>query len=204
MYSYRSGCMLSPFNKQAMWWVCMLPFFYAFVMGNESGLQWFTTESMQNSALFHSAVNSSGQVLRFLAYVLPFVFFVVVAASKSGPMPLICLLTIVTNGIWWILLPTRDAFVWATVFHGIQYMAIVVVFHMQDQVSRPTNRHGPLYHVVWFYAASVMLGYALFSVPSQGIRIGGVWCGREHSFGRSRDQHSPFHRGCLHLAIKKG
>ncbi len=77
-------------------------------------------------------------------------------------MPLISLLLVVTNGIWWILLPTKDAFIWATIFHGIQYLAIVIIFHLKDQMDRPDNRHGTLYHVVWFYAACVLLGYGLF------------------------------------------
>jgi len=27
-----------------------------------------------------------------------------------------------------------------TIFHGIQYLAIVIIFHVKDQMNQPTNR----------------------------------------------------------------
>ena len=42
MYCFRSGCMLSPNNKRLLWWVSMLAFFFAFVQGHETGLQWIS------------------------------------------------------------------------------------------------------------------------------------------------------------------
>jgi hypothetical protein len=77
-------------------------------------------------------------------------------------MPLISLLIVLTNGVWWIALDYLDAFVWATVFHGLQYLAIVIIFHVKDQVRKPGNRHGAAYHAAWFYGVSLALGYGLF------------------------------------------
>ena len=54
-------------------------------------------------------------------------------------MPLISLLTVVTNGVWFFVLAPLDAFVYATIFHGIQYIAIVIVFLASEQSSYLTG-----------------------------------------------------------------
>jgi hypothetical protein len=54
------------------------------------------------------------------------------------------------------------AFVWATIFHGLQYLAIVTIFHVRDQLNRPNNRRGSIYHAASFYGASLFLGVVLF------------------------------------------
>ena len=59
------------------------------------------------------------------------------------------------------------------VFHAVQYLAIVIVFHVKDQMALPGNRHRPLYHVLKFYGASLVLAYLLFSCLPQAY----VWAG---------------------------
>lgn len=163
MYSYRSGCMLSSANKRILWWVCMLPFLYAFIKGSGTGLQWILPEEFLATPAVQTAIDALAELLKFLTFAMPTVLFIAVWASASGPMPLIGPLLALTNGIWWIMLPTVDAFIWATVFHGVQYLAIVLIFHVRDQLSRPDNRRGLVYHVLFFYGACVLLGYGLFS-----------------------------------------
>ena len=68
------------------------------------------------------------------------------------------------NGVWWIVFVYVEAFLWATVFHGIQYLAIVIVFHVRDRMTRPGNRHGRLYHALWFYGVSLALAFGLFNL----------------------------------------
>ena len=174
MYSYRSGCLLAPNDKRLLWWVAMIPFFYAFISADGVGIWWIT------SALFPSVqdrmapyLHDASYALMVTAFLLPIVLYVKVWRSKSGPIPLISLLILISNGIWWFALQPYNAFVWATVFHGIQYMAIVIIFHLKDQMSRPENRHGKVYHVVWFYLASLMLGYGLFIVLPRGYLLAG-------------------------------
>ena len=88
-------------------------------------------------------------------------------------MPLIGPLLMFSNGIWWLVLLPLDAFVWATVFHGIQYLVIVLVFHVRDQMELPGNRHGRLYHALRFYGLSLLLGFALFQILPQGYVLAG-------------------------------
>jgi hypothetical protein len=163
MYSFRSGCLLSPTDKKLLWWVSMLPFFYNFVVAEQVGLRWMLSPELLAHPAVETALKAVVFVLPILAFVTPILLFAKVWGAKSGPMPLISILAVVTNGIWFFVLTGLNAFAWATVFHGIQYLAIVIIFHLKDQMSRPDNRHGSLYHVVWFYAVSLLLGYGLFN-----------------------------------------
>lgn len=166
MYCYRSGCMLRVEDKKWIWWASMLPFLYVMVYGREGGLHWVAQTFVATQGLDHFSwaplLNSLSTVVAQLAFLVPFLVFYKVARSKCGWMPLISMLVIVTNAIWWYLLPTIDAFAWATVFHGVQYLAIVIIFHVKDQMARPDNQHGRLYHIVFFYTVSLLLGYGLF------------------------------------------
>ena len=174
MYCYRSGCMLSPWNKRLLWWVSMLAFFYAFVSGSRTGLEWLLPGWIQELPNYVVVQNLVASGLKVLAYAAPLVLFAITSISKEGPMPSISLLTIVTNSIWWILLPAKDAFVWATIFHGIQYLAIVIIFHLKDQANvERSKQRGTAYHVAWFYGACVLVGYALFNCVPFGFRLFG-------------------------------
>jgi len=55
-----------------------------------------------------------------------------------------------------------SAFFWATIFHGLQYLVIVAIFHVKDQSDLPNNERGALYHAAHFYLFSLALGYGLF------------------------------------------
>jgi len=163
MYSYRAGCSMSLTDKRLLWWVSMLPFFYMFVSGANTGLQWLLPVQVSSLPAVASGLNIIGWLLTLLAFAAPVVLFAKIWSSPSGPMPLISLLMVASNAIWWFVLSPLDAFVWATIFHGVQYIAIVIIFHVKDQVALPDNRHSVSYHVVWFYGACLLLGYGLFN-----------------------------------------
>lgn len=164
MYSYRSGCLLQSADKKLLWWACMLPFFYTLVTFGSVGLSWVVPDRLLVGVPAIAAVRHVlGYALMVVALVMPIALFVKVRLGPGGPMPLIAPLLVLTNGIWWFVLPGIDAFLWATVFHGVQYLAIVIIFHLRDQMARPDNRHGAVYHVVYFYTACLLLGYGLFS-----------------------------------------
>jgi hypothetical protein len=163
MYSYRSGCVLSPINKTLLWWVSMLPFFYNFLGLQNAGLGWIVPAELLTLPPVNSTLRWLRLALILLASVMPAALFIKVWRAKSGPMPLLSMLMVITNGIWWLVLEPVGAFVWATIFHGVQYLAITVIFHLKDQMARADNRHGRLYHVLWFYGVSLLLGYGLFN-----------------------------------------
>lgn len=163
MYCYRSQCQLVHGEKRLLWWICMLPFLRSFLGAPNSGLGWFVEREViaQYPGLM-AVLHFVTVALTVLTFGIPVLYFVAISARKTSPMPLISLLIVVTNGIWWIVLDYVNAFVWATVFHGLQYLAIVIIFHVKDQLKRPENKRGPAYHVCWFYGVSLLLGYGLF------------------------------------------
>ena len=169
LYCYRSGCAISIGHKRILWWAALMPFVHNMLAG-ESGtgisivlpLHWLaegTTLATVIDGLQYLAIGLSAGLLLW--------FCVAVRKDKKRFAPLITPLAIITNGIWWLLLPPLDAFIWATIFHGIQYLAIVVIFHVKDQLQLPGNRHSRAYHVAWFYLVSLGVAYGLFScLPS--------------------------------------
>ncbi len=162
MYGHRSGCRLGATDKKLLWWIAMLPFIYNFVTAPGVGLRWLLPETVFALPQVGSALTVLHYGLTVLAFSTPILLAVKVWRGAGGPLPLISLLAIVTNGIWFFVLAPLEAFVYATIFHGVQYLAIVIVFHLKDRMSSPENRHGRFYHVLWFYGACLILGYALF------------------------------------------
>lgn len=164
MYCYRSGCQISGGEKNALWLISMVPFAYAFLTGSGVGIDWILPRTVLNLPVTDDIrrVLSSGLVL--LAFSTPLALLAKVWRSHGRPLPLISLLVVFSNGIWWLVLSSLNAFAWATIFHGIQYLAIVMIFHVKDHMAREGNTHGKLYHGLWFYAVCLLLGYSLFNV----------------------------------------
>ena len=178
MYCYRSGCPLSDRERTFLRWACLMPFFKAFLGGTGAGYglgwivpaAWIVADPIA-SGLFALAV----PVLDVLVFAMPAALFAWLAwgpqpapgsdepePRRRAGMPLVSLFVLVSNGMWFVFFDYRDAFVWATVFHGLQYLAIVAIFHANDAASAPGPRRGALFQVTAFYGACVALGYALF------------------------------------------
>jgi hypothetical protein len=175
MYCYRSGCRLEGGDKVLLRLACLAPFLHSFLGSPTIGIEWFVPAS----ALGAPAVAAAREVLvRGLAaasLALPAVWFVVMG-SRGRAVPAISLLVVLTNGVWWIALNYVHAFFWATVFHGLQYLAIVIIFHVRDRERLPGNLHGWAYHSALFYLACLLLGFLLFQVwPFAYVAAGFGW-----------------------------
>lgn len=175
MYSYRSGCPLSLGDKRLLRWTSMFPFFLVCLGGEGFGLyallpeSWMAQPTVQGTMMFFKK-----WFFPLMIFGLPIAVFVRIWVTKQKPLPLISLLVLMVNGCWWVIFTDYlQAFTLATIFHGIQYLAIVLIFHVRDQKQRPTNRHGTLYHVLWFYGVSLVLGYGLFHCLPWAYRLAG-------------------------------
>ena len=173
VYSYRSGCRLAARDKQGLYWIAMLPFFFMLLHLAQTRLP----EAAGIEAATVAGITVPGkQALRAIGWIAPLLLYAYVWRRPSGPMPLIALMTLVSNAVWFFILDPIDAFLWATIFHGLQYMAIVMIFDVKDQVARAGHARGPWFHVLWFYGASLILGYALFVL----MPLAGKWAGFEY------------------------
>jgi hypothetical protein len=176
MYSYRTGFDPTPEDKRWVRAACLAPFLFVVTNGQGAGLDWV----LPSSVLANPAVAQARQWLGHLLYAatlaLPFAAFLWLRRREGGGLPLISLTTIFANGVWWTFLVFREAFVWATVFHGLQYMAIVSIFFVRDraQATRGTAAERPWWtHALLFYGACLVLGYLLFQVWPQGYVAAG-------------------------------
>jgi hypothetical protein len=172
VYAYRSGCQILPADKKLLFWTSLLPFFYAFVGLEGTGLHWLLPASVFQHPQVHAPYSWLIFLLPYVSMAAVLLLYLKVARSASGPLPIISVLMLVANAAWWCFLP-QDAFVWATIFHGIQYLGIVTIFHVKDQLARPDNRLGWPYHVASFYGGSLLLGYGLFSCLPWGFEMAG-------------------------------
>ena len=120
-------------------------------------------------------------------------------AVRGKPLPLISVTAMVANAVWWTALQYIQSFFWVATFHAVQYLSIVVIFHVRERLARPDNGRGWAFHALTFYAACVGLAYLLFSTPAaarasrwRGLRLVDA-CGR-HSL-------EIFAAGCLAALI---
>jgi len=173
VYSYRSGCRLGTTDKKALYWIAMIPFFFMLLHLAQTRLPEFT--GLEASSIAAITVPAAS-ALRLAGWIAPAALYAFVWRRASGPMPLIALMTLVSNSVWFFVLDPIDAFLWATIFHGLQYMAIVMIFDAKDQAARSGNARGPLFHAAWFYLASLVLGYALFVI----LPLLGKWAGFQY------------------------
>jgi hypothetical protein len=152
---------------------CLLPFLLSFVAGPGVGLSWLLPEAWLAVKSVTAARSGVEQGLALLVFGAPALLYLAFWLRRGRPLPLISLLLLLSNGVWWVVLGYRDAFVWATVFHGLQYLAIAMIFHVREQTAQPGNRHGRAFHALRFYAWSFALGYGLFECLPQAYLLAG-------------------------------
>jgi hypothetical protein len=176
MYCYRSGVKLSEAQKRLLRWSCQATFVKSAIGSPEAGIGlWWLVPwgAVSSQPLAIAAIDGAVLALGLLAFGAPIALYFWARRSAGAPVPLISLLIVFTNGLWFFAFKHLSGLVWATVFHGIQYLAIVTVFHVKDRLRRPANRRGALYHVLWFYGASLALAYLLFRCwPSAYMLLG--------------------------------
>jgi hypothetical protein len=165
MYAVRSGCELSKGSRNLLWWSSMLPFFYAFLQPNTAGLGWFIPPEffMEHPFLLTLRWQVLG-VLRWVVLAAPALLFVRVYRQHGVALPFISIALLFTNAIWWAALDYLGAIMWATIFHGVQYLAIVIIFHLRDHPPRGDGPAPWLLPTLKFYGMCLVLAYLLFEI----------------------------------------
>lgn len=142
-----------------------------------AGLQWLLPAAIVQSDPYQAFDAAISNPLRYLAMAAPLVLYTKLWLSPSDPArrrpPVMMVCLLLSNAVWWCLLPAYEAFIWATFFHGIQYLTIVAIFHVHDQRALPTNRHGALFHTASFYVMCLVLAYGLFDCLPQAFVFAG-------------------------------
>ena len=166
MYAMRSGARLDARDKSLMWWTCMLPFAFAFVVANTGGLFWFVSrEAVMQSPLLAAAYTSLVQVLRVAILVLPVSIYWQLHHMRGKRVPMISLLMQVTNGVWWIGSDYLNAWLFTAMMHSVQYLIVISLRHADEQMSNtpaPQRWKSILVHGTAFYGFSLAVALGLF------------------------------------------
>jgi len=189
MYCYRSGCPLDRREWWALRLTCLLPFLHAFLAGAPvgSGLGWLVPYStLVANPRVYDVMTTTFSTLAWTSLGVPVALFAWMALRarptagagvEGGPvragMPLISLVLMLSNAVWWVLFRYWDAIVWATVLHGLQYLGIMSIFYADDSLRAEGNRHGRAFHVVVLLATCTALGYALFQCWPRAYMLAG-------------------------------
>src|SRR3989449_2305873 len=174
MYAYRSGTTLAPMDRTLIRWTCLLPFFWT-LLQPQGGLGLVLPAGFFSGFPLRTALS---QTLTVLSLIAPVAAFLWLKRRRGLQLPAISLAVIFSNAIWWTAFNWFDAFIWATVFHGLQYLAIVLVFHIKDQERLGVSTHGWLYHAACFYGTCLVLGFVLFQNWPQLYWLAGYDIGR--------------------------
>jgi hypothetical protein len=168
MYAFRSGARLEARDKSQIWWSCMLPFAYAFVVANTGGLFWFVPRDLvMNTPVLAATYTTVVWLLRVLVLLLPLSLFWQLYRTGSRQVPLISLLLQVTNGIWWIATDYVNAWLYTSMLHSVQYLIVIIARHADEQARdrQPQERfRSVLLNGTAFYGFSLAVALLLFIV----------------------------------------
>ncbi len=163
MYTFRSGIKPDTGEKRLIYWVCLTPFLFYLVNRLPFYAAWLLTPEIANqiSGLPTFSIWGSN-ILKIAVFVGPIYLFSRILKRKQQALPLMVPVMMVSNGLWWTMLDPLNAFAVATVAHAIQYLGIMLVYHVREQMRNADNRYGWLYHATNFYGRCLLLGYAMF------------------------------------------
>jgi hypothetical protein len=166
MYARRSGCRISDGEKQFLRAACLAPFVYA-ILGPNNGFALFIPPAIYGSPVLASLREGLRAILLLVIVAGP----LGLAARKwrrHDALPLMSLVLVFTNALWWVVFVPTDAFIWAALSHGLQYLVIAIVFYAKDEgqattgAARTSRPRGLAHHAVTFYVASAALAFALY------------------------------------------
>jgi len=164
MYGYRAGTPLGDAAKRAIWIACLAPFVWTLLQPAGGLGELLRSWHVTAPASIEGARVLVSKALETIILFSPVALVIWLRVKHDAALPLISVITIVSNAVWWTVFNILDAFLWATVFHGLQYLAIVSIFHVKDRLKHQANCRGVGWHAVTFYVGCVALGYALFDV----------------------------------------
>jgi hypothetical protein len=173
MYAYRSDCSLTDDQKRMVWWACLVPFLWSLLRPDAGVAPILHGLGFRSVPTFEQVRWYTSLLLSAAALATP-VFVILRLRLRAGvTLPLISVMIVMTNAIWWTFFNYINAMWWAAIFHGVQYLAIVTIFHVKERTRVEANRFGVVSHAVMFYGACVVLAYVLFVLwPNMYVHAG--------------------------------
>jgi len=162
IYTYRSGCKLLGPERKYLWWIAMLPFIAALLTTPTAGVYWFAPTTFTESEIFSTkTLHILLRIVNIAMLTLPLILFFSIR-KRGANFPLIALVLLGTNAVWWLYLDYKQAWWWAALFHSIQYLFIVLKFHVDENFSSVTKREERNFAAFKFYIISLFGAFLLF------------------------------------------
>lgn len=175
LYAHRSTGAWTATDRRLLRLACLMPFLYAFFSLPGAGLAWLTPPA----ALAYPAVAALRAglvaVLRIASFAAPVAILLRHQGGGRPPLPLISLLAVVANAVWLVPFSYQLPIVMitVTVFHGLQYLAIVMIVHVKDRTKGSGGAAAAWRPAVGFYAACAALAYVLFHLWPRAYVLAG-------------------------------
>lgn len=164
MYAYRSGTPVSAKQKRFLHVVCLATFVYA-LLG--PGALWYAVPPWVYATPALESIRAALRAVLFVALVFGPLALAVYKHRRREPLPMMSLVLVYTNAIWWVVFVPNEAFVWAALSHGVQYLGVAAFFHVKASREAPNEKRGVAYHAVTYYLACLALAFGLYyGLPS--------------------------------------
>jgi hypothetical protein len=167
IYCYRSGRQWSAGSKNWIRLACLLPFLAAFLStGGGAGIGWLVPPALLAHPVVEAIRSFAVQVVRLASLALPPILLLAHSTGGRPALPVISFLAVMTNAVWFAGVGYVDlsSVALITVFHGVQYLALLTIFHVREQVQRAAAPLPWWRPAGTFYLACLGLGYFLFQV----------------------------------------
>ena len=200
MYAMRSGRPLADSERRLLWWSCMLPFVFAFAVGVDSGAGWLAPSSLLSGSGADATRTALERAVAVAAFAAPIAVAWRVQRRTGVALPLISLVVVLTNAIWWVVFPADRRL---RLGDGVPRRPISgdrdglprARPPAERRAGRRPRRAGAA--VLW---ACLLLGYALFEVWPYAYVLGGFTLAQSSLLCAAMINHPSLHRRPRDLA----
>jgi len=173
LYCHRSTPGWTLTDRRLLRLACLMPFLYTFFSLPGAGFSWLAPNAVLAQPAVAAAREAIVGALRVVSFAAPVALFVRHQAGGRPPLPLISLLAVVSSAVWLVPFSYQLPLVLitVTVFHGLQYLAIVMIVHVKERMRVGP---GPAWRpAASFYGWCVVLAYLLFHLWPRAYVLAG-------------------------------
>jgi hypothetical protein len=175
LYCHRSAPGWSATDRRLLRLACVLPFLYTFFALPGVGFSWLMPQAVLSLPAVGAVQEALVNVLRIACFAAPAFIFFRHQTGGRAPLPLISLLAVLSNAIWLVPFSYQAPLVMitVTVFHGLQYLAIVMIVHVKERTKGASGAAAGWRPAASFYAWCLVLAYGLFHLWPRAYVLAG-------------------------------
>jgi len=175
LYCHRSTPGWTVTDRRLLRLACLMPFLYTFFSLPGAGFSWLMPQAVLAQPAVATIRETLVNALRILSFAAPAGLFFRHQWGGRPPLPLISLLAVLSNAVWLVPFSYQLPLVMitVTVFHGLQYLAIVMIVHVKERTKGAGGAAAAWRPAAGFYAACAVLAYLLFHLWPRAYVLAG-------------------------------